>query len=78
MKYEKLKIVMIGAGSSCFCSVTLGDVLFNDKLNALPLGVCLMVDIDAHALEVSHTFAQKAVAWSGRDRCQAFHHHGAG
>ena len=64
--YEKVKIVMIGAGSCCFCPVTLSDILLSDKLNALPLEVCLM-DIDAHALEVSHAFAKKAVEFSGRD-----------
>ena len=66
MKYDKLKIVMIGAGSCCFCPATLSDILLSDKLNAFPLEVCLM-DIDAHALEVSHEFAKKAVAFSGRD-----------
>jgi len=66
MKYDKIKIVMIGAGSCCFCPVTLSDILLSDKLNALPLEICLM-DIDAHALEVSHEFAKKAVAFSGRN-----------
>ncbi len=64
-RYEKLKIVMIGAGSCCFCPVTLQDILLSDLINSLPLEVCLM-DIDAHALEVSHEFAKKAVALSGR------------
>jgi len=66
MKYDKIKIVMIGAGSCCFCPVTLSDILLSDKLNALPLEICLM-DIDAHALEGSHEFAKKAVAFSGRN-----------
>lgn len=64
-EYRKVKIVMIGAGSCCFCPATLGDILLSDKLNALPLEVCLM-DIDAHALEVSEAFARKAIEWSGR------------
>lgn len=64
-KYEKLKIVMIGAGSCSFCPVTLSDILLSDMLNSLPLEVCLM-DIDRHALDVSYEFAQKAVELSGR------------
>jgi len=64
--YTKLKIVMIGAGSCCFCPATLQDILLSDELNALPLEVCLM-DIDNHALEVSHAYAQKVVAYSGRN-----------
>ncbi len=64
-KYEKLKIVMIGAGSCCFCPVTLSDILLSDPINSLPLEVCLM-DIDQKALDVSYAFAQKAVAVLGR------------
>jgi len=64
-KYDKLKIVMIGAGSCCFCPATLQDILLSDELNSLPLEVCLM-DIDDHALEVSFEFAQKVVEYSGR------------
>lgn len=64
-KYEKLKIVMIGAGSCCFCPVTLSDILLSDLINSLPLEVCLM-DIDQKALDVSYAFAQKAVEVSGR------------
>lgn len=61
----KLKIVMIGAGSCEFCPCTLSDILLSDPINSLPLEVCLM-DIDGHALEVSHAYAKKAVAYSGR------------
>lgn len=64
-KYDKLKIVMVGAGSCSFCPVTLSDILLSDPINSLPLEVCLM-DIDGHALEVSHKFAKKAVGISGR------------
>lgn len=64
-KYEKLKIVMIGAGSCCFCPVTLSDILLSDPINSLPLEVCLM-DIDQKALDMSYAFAQKAVEASGR------------
>lgn len=64
-KYEKLKIVMVGAGSCSFCPVTLSDILLSDLINSLPLEVCLM-DIDQHALDVSYEFAQKAVESSGR------------
>ncbi len=65
-KYEKLKIVMIGAGSCSFCPATLNDILLSDKLNSLPLSVCLM-DIDAHALEVSFGYAQEAVKYAKRE-----------
>ncbi|MCI5649602.1 MAG: hypothetical protein ACI4EG_03930 [Fusicatenibacter sp.] len=64
-KYEKLKIVMVGAGSCSFCPATLSDILLSDLINSLPLEVCLM-DIDQHALEVSYEYAKKAVAYSGR------------
>lgn len=64
-KYEKLKIVMVGAGSCSFCPVTLSDILLSDMINSLPLEVCLM-DIDRHALEVSYDFAKKAAECSGR------------
>lgn len=65
-KYNKLKIVIIGAGSVNFCPPTLSDILLSDLLNSLPLEICLM-DIDSHALAVSHAFAKEAVAVSGRD-----------
>ncbi|MBO4406660.1 MAG: alpha-galactosidase [Clostridia bacterium] len=64
-KYDKLKIVMVGAGSCSFCPVTLGDILLSDPINSLPLTVSLM-DIDGHALEVSRAFAERAIALSGR------------
>ena len=65
-KYEKLKIVMVGAGSCSFCPVTLSDILLSDLINSLPLEVCLM-DIDRHALDVSFEFAKKAKEVSGRE-----------
>ena len=64
-KYEKLKIVMVGAGSCSFCPVTLQDILLSDLIGSLPLTVSLM-DIDGRALEVSRAFAEKAIALSGR------------
>ena len=64
-RYEKLKIVMVGAGSCSFCPVTLGDILLSESIHTVPLTVSLM-DIDAHALEVSREYAEKAVALSGR------------
>lgn len=65
-KYKKLKLVMIGAGSCSFCPVTLSDILLSDRINSLPLEVCLM-DIDQHALDVSFAFAKKAKEASGRE-----------
>lgn len=64
-KYDKLKIVMVGAGSCSFCPVTLSDILLSDLINSVPLEVCLM-DIDQHALDVSYEFAKKAVEVSKR------------
>ena len=64
-QYNSLKIVMIGAGSCCFCPATLKDILLSDLINSLPLEVCLM-DIDARALDASLAFAQKAVDFAGR------------
>lgn len=64
-KPEKLKIVMIGAGSVCFCPATLGDILTNDNICSVPLTVALM-DIDAGALRVSEEYAKKAIELTGR------------
>lgn len=64
--YKKLKITIIGAGSCSFCPVTLSDILLSDRLNSLPLEVCLM-DIDARALEVSGEYAKKALCISKRE-----------
>lgn len=64
-KYEKVKIVMIGAGSCCFCPVSLADILLSDRLFTLPIEICLM-DIDGHALSVSHEYAKKALEVSKR------------
>ena len=41
MKYSKLKIAIIGAGSVNFCPPTLSDILLSDMLNSLPLEVCV-------------------------------------
>lgn len=65
-EYKQLKITIIGAGSTCFCPATLADSLLSDQLNSMQLEVCLM-DIDAHALEVSCRYAKHAVEISGRN-----------
>ena len=64
-KYQSLKIVIVGAGSCCFCPATLEDILLSDLINSLPLEVCLM-DIDERALQVSSEYAKKAIDYSGR------------
>ena len=66
MKYSKLKIAIIVAGSVNFCPPTLSDILLSDMLNSLPLEVCLM-DIDEKALRVSSKYAGEALKVSGRD-----------
>ena len=64
-KPEKLKIVMVGAGSVSFCPATLADILLNDSICSVPLTISLM-DIRPEALEVSGAFARKAIQAAGR------------
>ena len=59
-EYLKLKITIVGAGSCSFCPATIKDIALNDKINSLPLEVCLM-DIDKHALEVSYEFVKNVL-----------------
>ena len=63
---EKLKFVIIGAGSVCFCPATVADILLNDNICSVPLSIALM-DIDERALRASETFAREAIKVSGRD-----------
>ena len=65
-KPEKLKFVIIGAGSVCFCPATVADILLNDNICSVPLSIALM-DIDERALRASETFAREAIKVSGRD-----------
>ena len=65
-KPDKLKIVMVGAGSVSFCPKTLADILLNDTICSVPLTVALM-DIRPEALEVSGAYAREAAKVAGRD-----------
>jgi len=58
---EKLKLVMVGAGSVSFCPATLSDILLNDRICSIPLTISLM-DIDEKALKISERFAREALA----------------
>jgi len=62
---EKLKFVIVGAGSVCFCPATLSDILLSDRINSVPLTICLM-DIAEEALKVSEGFAREAIRLTGR------------
>lgn len=62
---EKLKFVIIGAGSVCFCPVTVADILLNDNICSVPLTITLM-DIDETALRASERYTREAIRVSGR------------
>ena len=64
-KPEKLKFVIIGAGSVCFCPVTVADILLNDNICSVPLSITLM-DIDETALRASEQYTREAIRVSGR------------
>ena len=63
---EKIKFVMIGAGSVCFCPATLADILLNESIRTVELEIALM-DIAEEALRVSERFAREAIASVGRE-----------
>ena len=63
---DKLKFVIIGAGSVCFCPATLSDILLSERINSVPLSITLM-DIAEEALKVSEAFAKEAIELMGRD-----------
>ncbi|MBE5777325.1 MAG: alpha-galactosidase [Clostridiales bacterium] len=65
-KPEKLKFVIIGAGSVCFCPATVADILLNENITSVPLSIALM-DIDERALRASETFAREAIQVSGKE-----------
>lgn len=65
-KPEKLKFVIIGAGSVCFCPATVADILLNENICSVPLSIALM-DIDERALRASEKFARQAIEVSKRD-----------
>lgn len=57
----KLKITLIGAGSMSFAPVTIKDILLNERINEVPLEICLM-DISEKALVYSKKYADQAAA----------------
>ncbi len=64
--YEKLKITLIGAGSVSFGPLTITDVILSEKLNSVPLELCIM-DIDGEALEISEHYGKEVIKHIGRD-----------
>ena len=62
----KLKFDIIGAGSVCFCPVTVADILLNDNICSVPLSITLM-DIDETALRASEQYTREAIRVSGRE-----------
>ena len=62
---NKLKITIVGAGSISFCPCILGDILLSDRLNEVPLEICLM-DISEDALVLSSKYADAAIKASNR------------
>lgn len=55
----KLKIALIGAGSVSFAPPTIRDILLNERINSVPLEICLM-DILSEPLQVSSAYARAA------------------
>jgi alpha-galactosidase len=55
----KLKIALIGAGSVSFAPPTIRDILLNERINSVPLEICLM-DILPEPLQVSSAYARAA------------------
>ena len=64
-KPEQLKITLIGAGSVSFAPPTLRDILLNERLNSVPLEICLM-DILEEPLELSAAYTRALVQKLGR------------
>ena len=59
--YNKVKIAIIGAGSTSFCPATIIDILHTEGFKKLPLAITLM-DISEDALMASKQFTEKVAA----------------
>ena len=64
-KPASLKITIIGAGSVSFTPPTLRDIFLNERINSVPLEICLM-DILEEPLKVSQAYAEAATKKLGR------------
>lgn len=62
---DHLKIVLIGAGSVSFAPPTIRDLLLNERLNSLPLEICLM-DIQEAPCKMSQSYAVAVAKKLGR------------
>lgn len=62
---DHLKIVLIGAGSVSFAPPTIRDLLLNERLNSVPLEICLM-DIQEAPCKVSQSYAVAVASQLGR------------
>ena len=61
---SKVKVTIIGAGSTVFATELMTDILATP---ALARGTFALVDIDARRLELAHQMAEFLIARSGRD-----------
>lgn len=65
MRYEKLKIAIVGAGSGFFMGAC-GDIMKSDISSEFPLELVLM-DIDGNALIESMKYAEKCIDYFARN-----------
>lgn len=64
--YNKIKVTLIGAGSVSFGPLTITDLVLSEKLNSVPLEICIM-DIDKEALELSKQYGEDVIKHLNRD-----------
>jgi len=62
---EKLKIVLIGAGSRQFSKGVIDDIVLEPGLKALPSIEIALVDVDKERLEAMESYARRCVAYAG-------------
>jgi alpha-galactosidase len=66
MQNKKLKISLIGAGSISFGPLTMTDIVLSEKLNSVPLELCIM-DISEEALKISEAYGRDMIHALNRD-----------
>lgn len=64
--YNKIKVTLIGAGSVSFGPLTITDIVLSEKLNSVPLELCIM-DIDEEALKISEAYGKEVIKQLNRD-----------
>jgi len=63
---NKVKFAIIGAGSLCFCPVTVTDILLNESFNALEQVEIYLMDIRSEALDIPKNYCVKLAEKLGR------------